>query len=376
MKRQYIMITAALAMAMGLASCGTMFLEGGASAPVYTSTVYDAGYGTGYDANYSHYGIGYEDARKQAWYLSDKMAYELGLSDAQFEAIYEINLDYLLNMQSESSIYGDYWYRRNSDMFYVLDARQYNYFVNMDYFYRPVYWYDNSFAFSIYNRYENPRYYYRSRPVYYDTYRGGRNRQRDSYYAGRFGHRNGQPIVTNRMGNHQGYGNGGSRTIITTPQNSNSGFNGSTQGRPTFGNQQRGTTGVVGSGMNRPNTYNGNSTVNARPSTVQSQRSTGSSDSRFGGSRGGQTTTTHQTTTQPTQNRGSFGNANSRPSNFNHRSFPSGSSTRQSTPANSNRPSFGSGSTRNVQPTPSSTPAPRSTSTSGTTNRGSFGGHR
>ena len=90
-----------------------------------------------------------------------------GLNDAQYEAIYEINLDYLLNMRGENSIYGDYWARRNSDIFYVLNASQYNYFVNMDYFYRPVYWYDNTYAFSIYSRYDNPRYFYRSYPVYH-----------------------------------------------------------------------------------------------------------------------------------------------------------------------------------------------------------------
>ena len=36
-------------------------------------------------------------------FLVDKMAYELGLTDAQYQAVYEINLDYLLNMQGERS---------------------------------------------------------------------------------------------------------------------------------------------------------------------------------------------------------------------------------------------------------------------------------
>ena len=38
--------------------------------------------------------MSYEQARNQALFLTDKMAYELNLTDAQYEAAYEINLDY------------------------------------------------------------------------------------------------------------------------------------------------------------------------------------------------------------------------------------------------------------------------------------------
>ena len=38
----------------------------------------------------------YETAREQAYYLTDKMAYELNLNDQQYNDAYEINLDYLL----------------------------------------------------------------------------------------------------------------------------------------------------------------------------------------------------------------------------------------------------------------------------------------
>ena len=37
-----------------------------------------------------------ETARSEALFLSDKMAYELNLSPSHYEAIYEINLDYLM----------------------------------------------------------------------------------------------------------------------------------------------------------------------------------------------------------------------------------------------------------------------------------------
>ena len=172
MKRQDMVFMSAVAAMISLASCDSLLaLDGGSSGVIYTSggSVHNAGYGPGYGGVYAYSGMRYDDARRQALFLSDKMAYELGLTDAQYEAIYEINLDYLLNMRGENSVYGNYWARRNSDIFYVLNASQYNYFVNMDYFYRPVYWYDDTYVFSIYNRYDNPRYFYRPRPVYYDT---------------------------------------------------------------------------------------------------------------------------------------------------------------------------------------------------------------
>ena len=84
-----------------------------------------------------------------------------------------------------------------------MDARQYNYYVGNDYFYRPVYWRDNSYAYRVYNRYADRNVFYRPRPVDYMTYRGGRNRLADSYYAGRFGRRSGQPIVVDRVGGYQ-----------------------------------------------------------------------------------------------------------------------------------------------------------------------------
>ena len=40
--------------------------------------------------------MSYEQARQQALFLTDKMAYELNLTDDQYEAAYEINLDYLM----------------------------------------------------------------------------------------------------------------------------------------------------------------------------------------------------------------------------------------------------------------------------------------
>ena len=49
--------------------------------------------------------MSYEQARQQALFLTDKMAYELNLTDDQYEAAYEVNLDYrILTTISTASI--------------------------------------------------------------------------------------------------------------------------------------------------------------------------------------------------------------------------------------------------------------------------------
>ena len=72
--------------------------------------------------------MSYSQAREQALFLTDKMAYELNLTDDQYEAAYEINLDYLLSVNSDDELYGDYWRWRNIDFSYVLLDWQYRMF--------------------------------------------------------------------------------------------------------------------------------------------------------------------------------------------------------------------------------------------------------
>lgn len=124
------------------------------------------------------------DARRQALFLTDKMAYELGLNDAQYEAAYEINLDYFLCVDRVSDLFGKYWNRRNSDLAYVLTAAQYGQMLRTSYFYRPLSWQSGAWVFGIYSVYSNPNRYYRSAPRVYASYRGGNSRV-SGYYASR-----------------------------------------------------------------------------------------------------------------------------------------------------------------------------------------------
>ena len=84
--------------------------------------------------------MSYEQARREALFLTDKMAYELNLTDAQYEAAYEINLDYLMGVTSVNDVYGPYWERRNLDLSYILYSWQWDMFRAATYFLRPLYW--------------------------------------------------------------------------------------------------------------------------------------------------------------------------------------------------------------------------------------------
>ena len=48
--------------------------------------------------------MSYNAAKHEALFLSDKMAYELNLTAAQFDDVYEINLDYLMSLRNQSGL--------------------------------------------------------------------------------------------------------------------------------------------------------------------------------------------------------------------------------------------------------------------------------
>lgn len=286
-------------------SCCALLATGSTSSgSVYTSDGYDYGYGygTGYtygnhegSYGYSNYAtpraFSYDQARQQALFLSDKMAYELGLTDAQYAAVYEINLDYLMSIDNPDNLYSSYWSRRNSDLFYVLDPRQYNDFISADYFYRPLYYYNNTWTWRIYTRYDNPRYFYRQRPNVYDSYHGGHNRPENSYYAGRFGVRNGQPPVVNNHNNGPRPSGTGNNNHVTPQQGNNqhgSFGNGTRQPTSTTTNPRPNNPNIV-QPQNRPQTQPSRPAI-TRPQTstpaqkIQTPVSTERTSPAFGGS--------------------------------------------------------------------------------------------
>ena len=124
----------------------------------------------------------YNAARNEALFLSDKMAYELGLTNAQYEAVYEINLDYLLNVNTRADVLGPWWDVRNRDLRFVLSTLQYNRYLASAYFYRPLVWNAGGWSFAIYGRYHHNR-MFMHRPAVFVSYRGGHNHRSASFYA-------------------------------------------------------------------------------------------------------------------------------------------------------------------------------------------------
>lgn len=265
--------------------------------------------------------MSYEQARQQALFLTDKMAYELNLTDDQYEAAYETNLDYLMSVNTVDDLYGVYWRQRNLDLSYILLDWQYRSFLNATYFYRPLYWNAGYWHFGIYARYPHRNYYFFGRPHFYTSYCGGHSWRMNggrSWYNGRhFGgsRPGGQPRMGMRDGFDRGdFGRGQSFGNQTRrPQMNNN--------RPQMSNSRP--------QMNR-------SFGNRESSTRTTVNNNGSSS--FGGNRGGSFGNMNRSNNSfSTPNRSSFGGSTNRTTFAPAKSF-----TPRSTPSNSS--SFGSGS--------------------------------
>lgn len=264
--------------------------------------------------------MSYEQARQQALFLTDKMAYELNLTDDQYEAAYEVNLDYLMGINTYDDLYGIYWRQRNLDLSYILLDWQYRAFCDATYFYRPLYWDGGYWHFGIYARYPRRDYFFFGRPHFYVSYRGDHcwrvNGGRSWYHGRSYGRpfAGGQPRMGMRDGFNRGdYGRGQSfgnmqrqsstRTTVTRDRNFG---NGSFNNGRIESNRNNNGGGTFGGG-----TFGSRNNSRSNMSRDFTPRSTTPNSSSFGGNR-------------------SFGGSN--------RSFNSGSNNR------SNSRSFNSGS--------------------------------
>lgn len=140
----------------------------------------------------------YGEIRDYALFLTDKMAYELNLSEEQYEAAYEINFDYLCDVfqygryDAYDDLYGRAWSLRNRDLRIILLEAQYNMYERLKYFYRPFHWDRGRITIRIYNYYPRRDYLYFGCPDFVISYRGGhgwRHHRHRSYYSGRAWHR-------------------------------------------------------------------------------------------------------------------------------------------------------------------------------------------
>ncbi len=269
--------------------------------------------------------MSYEQARNQALFLTDKMAYELNLTDQQYEAAYEINLDYLMRIDNTSDLYGAYWRQRNLDLSYILLDWQYRAYVDASYFYRPLYWNDGFWHFGIYARYPHRDFFYFGCPNFVWTYTGGHSWFHNggrSWYHGRMwdGPRDGGPHPGMRHNWDNGrYGAGyvyqpGQRSWAQAPQR---GFNANgnrPNGNRSFGNRSFGTN--PNGNRSFDNRANGNGSNGNRSfgnmreqgNSDNSPLRNGNSNRSFGTPRESSTRSTVNRSTERSSSNSSFGN--------------------------------------------------------------------
>ena len=254
--------------------------------------------------------MSYEQARNEALFLTDKMAYELNLSDAQYEAAYEINLDYLMSVTGYDDVGGIFWERRNADLRYILYSWQWDAFCAATYFFRPLYWEAGFWHFGVYARYPRRDYFFFGRPHFYASYRGGHSWRMNgghSYYEHRRdvfrpGHveRNHHIGMRNHFdrGDYRGVHHGNSSTHVTGGRHfegnrSGSHSSGNYSGNHSSGNwhnnggnrgshDNTGNRGSHDNGGNRGSNYNGGNHGNNSGSSHSNGSFSGSHSSSHG----------------------------------------------------------------------------------------------
>ena len=356
--------------------------------------------------------MSYEQARQQALFLTDKMAYELNLTDEQYEAAYEINLDYLMGVRTVDDLYGPYWERRNLDLSYILLSWQYRAFCDAAYFYRPLYWNAGYWHFGVYARYPYRDYFFFGRPSVYIEYRGGhswhmnggrswyRDRRicpphhnnyfgmRDGFRRGDFGNGySGNPSSRTQFGTAQrppmmnngtmSFGNANrNNSSFGNANRNNSSFGNANRNNSSFGNANRnnsfgngnvnGNNAQFGSGRRSSASSRGNSAFGSNGRESSTRSTVGNSQSTFGSRRSGSTTSTPRNTFSPSRNEGSSSSSGS--------SFGLGRRSSSSFGGGRGSSSFGSSSRPSA---PSVAPSRGNSSFGGSRSGGSsFGGGR
>ena len=285
----------------------------------------------------------YEEARDRAWFLTDKMAYELNLTPEQYDRAYEINLNYFMSIRTASDCYGYYWNYRDADFRCVLFDWQYNLFTSIDYFFRPIRWVRSSWYYPVCDHYRYG-YYYFDRPAIYVTYHGGAWRRRShndpSPYRGmhfsrghgmRDNYRGHRPSADySRPGRPDGHhrpgdDHKGDRPHANRPDNGNHG--GGHGDRPQTGRPDNGNHGGIQGDRpqgNRPSMGNQGGNQGGRPQTTRPSQGRGNSGqtARPSQNRGANSGGTREPSARPSNQRNSRsnGNTNNGPSrSFNRR---------------------------------------------------------
>lgn len=215
--------------------------------------------------------ISYNEARDRAWFLTDKMAYELNLTPDQYDRVYQVNLDYFMSIAYEADCYGVYWNYRDTDLRYILWDWQYRLYVTLDYFYRPIRWIRAAWHYPICDHYRYGYYYY-ERPRVYVSYHGCNWKRRGhndvSPYRGWRAERG--PGMRDRYDNNRPGGRPGTHNEPSRPSNGRYDGNHNNKG----GRVDRGNTDNKGGRADRGNRGNSDRNVGTMPGRDRSTTTT------------------------------------------------------------------------------------------------------
>lgn len=215
--------------------------------------------------------ISYNEARDRAWFLTDKMAYELNLTPDQYDRVYQVNLDYFMSIAYEADCYGVYWNYRETDLRYILWDWQYRLYVTLDYFYRPIRWIRAAWHYPICDHYRYGYYYY-ERPRVYVSYHGCNWKRRGhndvSPYRGWRAERG--PGMRDRYDNNRPGGRPGTHNEPSRPSNGRYDGNHNNKG----GRVDRGNTDNKGGRADRGNRGNSDRNVGTMPGRDRSTTTT------------------------------------------------------------------------------------------------------
>lgn len=277
--------------------------------------------------------MSYAAMRNNARFLTDRMAYTLGLSSALLDDLYYINFDYICGVNdylddvAMGYRYDDYMsvvYERDYALQRLLTPGQWAILMTYDYFYRPISFVNRAWRFAIYAFDHRPNYFYYRTPRLYTSYRGGRffHGMRPAPHRNVSGHRPGFRLEPHGGGGHPGNAH-----------------------RPGVGNRPGGDNHRPSGDVNRPNGDNHRPDMNNRPdndnrpSGTVNGRPSGSSDSSRGqssvsGNRGGRSESSVRGSSSSSRNsRSTRSSAGYSSSNSSTRS--SSSVTRSSSPTRS-----------------------------------------
>lgn len=245
--------------------------------------------------------------RNNARFLTDRMAYTLGLSAAILDELYYINYDYICGVNDYLDDvalgyrYDDYMavvYARDRALRRLLTERQWTLLMSYDYFYRPISFHNHRWSFGIYRIDKRINHFFFGAPRRFNDYRGG------TVFAGM--RRNDMPMGAGHPagGNNHGIPQGGSFHIGDAKP-------GNTNGRDVRADAIR-QSGIMNSNVhqgvtqNRTQTGTQNSGGDSRTSVTSNQNTR----PNMSAADNNRTSTTVGRTTSNTRNTATSGSSN------------------------------------------------------------------